>query len=124
MSEEKFIFPSLAHTNTKSISGSDSGALRWRREGVAVVGGGGVTTGFSIIHLFAAEGITVPSILICAELKAVTTTQIQRLPILAHKTRWNVFFWLEGSSTKSIPCSLFFLYADGFKSYLFTTWEI
>lgn len=123
MSEEEFIFPSLAHTNTKSISGSDSGALRWRRRGGGGGwGGGGVTTGFSIIHLFAAEGITAPSILICAELKAVTTTQIQRLPILAHKTRWNVFLWLEGSSTKSIPC--FLLYADGLKSHLFTTWEI
>lgn len=94
------------------------------RGGGAGWGGGGVTTGFSIIHLFAAEGITVPSILICDELKAVTTTQFQRLLILAHKTRWNVFLWLEGSPTKSVLCSLFFLYADGFETHLFTTWEI
>ena len=64
--------------------------------------GGGVTTGFSIIHLFAAEGITGPSILICTQLKAVTTAQIQPSLIFVRKTGQKVFcLWLEGSSTKS-----------------------
>lgn len=118
MSEQKFICHLHAQTQNQS-SGCDRGAHI-----SAQTRGGGVTTGFSIIHLFAAEGITVPSILICTELKAVTTARIQRSVNFVRKTGRKVFFSLARGFLDQIHpnFALYFLPGDAFKSYIVTTY--
>ena len=81
-------------------------------------GTGGVTTGFSIIHLFAAEGIRDLSILICpggtgTKVKAVTTTHIWHQQVIAippQKTHTQETIFFVFASLRPLQAKLFSLF--------------
>lgn len=91
-SVNKFIFLSLSHTNTHTKI--NLWLCHWSAQMatclISDTGWGGVTTGFSIIHLFAAEGIRGLSVLIysdctCTILKPWPQKRIWGLLLLAQE---------------------------------------